>query len=308
MDTERDNATLAAFAGAVVIGGMNFIAVKFSNEELDPLSGAAIRFSAAALLLFAIVAMWRYPLPRGRAAVGAALYGLLGFGVSYAFLYYAIQGLGAGTTSAFVAATPLATLLLAVAHKQETLTARGIVGGLLAVGGIALLSLRSLDADLEISYLLAAIAGVVSIAESGVIVKGFPKSHPMSTNAVGMATGSLFLVAVAFLFSATWEVPSEAKTWASLAYLVVVGSIGLFWLFLFIIGRWTASATSYIVTLMPIVAISLGALVADERLTPELVAGAAVVLTAVYVGALSKPRAAPAQVTEPAPEATPASG
>ena len=307
MQADRDPRTLTAFAVAVVIGGLNFVAVKFSNEELDPLSGAAIRFTAAALLLFLIVAVWRYPLPRGRAAVGAALYGLLGFGVSYAFLYYGIKGLGAGVNSAFVAATPLVTLLLAAAQGQERLTARGLFGGLLAVAGITILSLRVLDADLEIKYVLAALAGVVSIAESGVIVKAFPRAHPMSTNAVGMAAGSIFLIAVAFLFSASWELPTTAKTWGALAYLVLVGSIGLFWLFLYVIARWTASATSYVVTLMPVVAISVSALVADEPLTPELVVGAAVVLAGVYVGALSGRRAPSVPSSEPVPEATPAS-
>jgi len=288
--SDRDPATLAAFAAAVVIGGMNFIAVKFSNEELDPLSGAAIRFASAALLLFAIVALWRYPLPRGRAAMGAAIYGLLGFGVSYAFLYYAIEGLGAGTTSGFVAATPLATLLLAIAHKQEKLTARGLLGGLLAVAGIVLLSVRSFETDLELSYLVAVILGVVSIAESGVVIKAYPSPHPMSTNAVGMAAGALFLIVASFAFSATWEMPTEAKTWGALAWLVVMGSVALFWLFLYVIARWTASATAYVVTLMPVVAITLGVLVADEELTPELVVGAVVVLIAVWIGALSGPR------------------
>lgn len=302
---ERDRATLGAFGLAVVIGGTNFVAVKFSNEELDPLSGAAIRFTAAALLLFAIVAVMKYPLPRGRAAVGAALYGLLGFGVSYAFLYYAIKGLGAGTNSAFVAATPLITLILAVLHRQETLTTRGVVGGVLAIAGIAIISSRVLEGDVDLRYVAASLAGVFSIAESSVIVKGYPKAHPMSTNAVGMAAGSAFLIVLSLAFSSTWTVPSEGKTWAALAYLVVIGSIGLFWLFLYVIARWTASATSYVVTLMPIVAISLGALVADEDLTTELVVGALVVLVAVYVGALSGSRSTPEPRSEPAAEPTP---
>ena len=193
-------ATLAAFGGAVVIGGANFLAVKFSNEELDPLSGAAFRFIAASLMLFVICAVWRYQLPRERAAIGAAIYGLLGFGVSYAFLYYAILGMGAGPTSVILAAVPLATLILAVAHRQEVLTTRGVIGGVLAVIGIGLLSYRSLEADLELSYIIAAILGVIAIAESGVVIKGFPRAHPMSTNALGMSVGALFLIIATEVF------------------------------------------------------------------------------------------------------------
>lgn len=280
------SATLAAFAGAVLIGGANYIAVKFSNQELDPLSGAALRFAGAAVLLFAICAIGRYPMPRGRAALGAALYGLLGFGVSYALLYYAIVGLGAGPTAVIVGAAPLATLLLAVLHGQETLTLRGVGGGILALIGIAVLSVGSLRADLEPSYVIAAIVAVLSIAESSVVIKGFPKAHPMSTNAVGMSIGALFLIAGSFLFDQRWALPTSVRTWAAVGWLIVVGSVGLFWLFLYVIERWTASATVYAITLMPVGAVILGALFADEPITIELLVGGALVLGAVYIGAL----------------------
>ena len=130
-----ERATLLAFIGAVVIGGGNFVAVRFSNEKLPPLFGAPLRFGAAAVILFRIARARRVPLPRGRAASGAALYGLLGFGLAYAFIYLALVGLAAGTTSVILAPVPLLTLALAVLHGQERLAGRGIVGGLLAIGG-----------------------------------------------------------------------------------------------------------------------------------------------------------------------------
>lgn len=287
--------TLAAFAGAVLIGGANYIAVKFSNEELEPLFGAALRFALAGILLFAICGIWRYPLPRGRALVGAAIYGLLGFGVSYALLYYAIVGLGAGPTAVIIGAAPLATLLLAVLHRQETLSVRGVIGGVLALVGIGILSLGSLRADLEASYVIAALIAVMSIAESSVVIKGFPKVHPMSTNAVAMSVGAVLLVIASLIFNQTWALPSSARVWGAVVYLVVVGSVALFWLFLYVIERWTASATVYAITLMPVGAVILGALFADEPITVELVIGGALVLGAVYVGAL------PRQSREPLP-------
>lgn len=284
---------LASFAGIALIGGTNFIAVKFSNEQLDPLAGAAIRFSAGALFLLIISGLFRYPFPVGPARRVAAIYGLLGFGVSYALLYYAIDGLGAGLTSVFVASVPLSTLLLAVLHGQERLTGRGIVGGLLAIGGIGILSVHSLQADLGLAYLVAAVVAVLAIGESNVIVKSVRLPHLMSANALAMFVGAIFLVLAAVVFGAEWAMPTGTKIWGSLLWLVVIGSAGLFWLYLYVIERWTASATSYALTLMPVVAIALGTLVADEELTAELVIGSACVLVAVYVGALAPQRVRP---------------
>ena len=50
-----DRLALAAFLGAVVIGGSNFVAIRYSNRELDPLWGAGLRFAGAAVVFGALV-------------------------------------------------------------------------------------------------------------------------------------------------------------------------------------------------------------------------------------------------------------
>ncbi len=259
----------------MLIGGANFVAVKFSNEDLDPLFGATLRFVPGTLLFFLLMRIRRLPMPYGAAAVGAALYGLLGFGLAYALLYFALTELAAGTTSVILGSVPLLTLLLAVLHRQERLTARGLTGGLMAIAGIAVLSSDSLGEELSPVYLLAAFMAAVVIAESSVIVKAFPRADPITTNAVGMLAGSVFLAAASLVAGEEWVLPRAGRTWLVLAWLIVLGSVGLFMLFLFVVLRWTASATTYALTLMPVVAVTLGILVADEQLTPEIVAGGA---------------------------------
>lgn len=283
-----DRSTLAAFLGAAIIGGSNFVAVRFSNEELEPMFGAALRFALAALLLLGIMAFTGRPMPRGRAAAGAVIYGLLGFGVSYALLYVALVEVPAGTSSVILAGTPLFTLLLAVAHRQETFSVRGLIGAALAVVGIAILSGGSVGTEFPVAYLLAGVLGAVCVAESSVIVKSFPRTDPITTNALGMAAGTVLLAIASLVFGEQWTLPETTRTWLVLGWLVVAGSVGLFILFLFVIARWTASATVYALTLMPLVAVTLGALLADEPVTMELLAGGALVLTAVYVGAISQ--------------------
>lgn len=103
-ESRPDEATLAAFAGVVLIGGANFVAVRFSNEELAPLFGAGIRFAAAALIFLGLVSMRRIPLPRGQALVGAVLYGLLAFTAAYALAYSALVTLPAAVGSVVMSA------------------------------------------------------------------------------------------------------------------------------------------------------------------------------------------------------------
>lgn len=297
MTQNANTNTYLAFANAVLIGGANFVAVSFSNMELPPLFGASLRFALAALLFFFIMRISGVPLVRGRAAVGAAIYGILGFGAAYAFLYYALVGLAAGTVAVVMAAVPLFTLIMAVLLGQERLSLRGIVGGGLAIAGITVLSLGTIGGDLSPTYLIAAVLGAVAAAASTVAAKALPDVHPLNMNAIGMASGTLLLVAGSFLFNERWVLPYETSTWLALGWLVVLGSVGLFQLFLYVVRRWTASATVYAVTAMPVVAVGLGAIMLGQPITPTVLAGGAMVILAVYVGAIARPKPAQAKAT-----------
>ena len=286
-----DRITLLAFSAMVLIGGLNFLLVKFSNAELPPFYGAAARFTAAALVFFGVALAWQLPMPRGRMLAGSVVYGLLNFGVGYAFLYFALTRLQVGTTSVIMALVPLMTLIFAVIHGQERFTWRGVLGGLLALAGIALLSLRSLGGGAPVLYMLAAFLAACSAAESSVVVKGFPKAHPVTTNGVGMGAASILLFVISVGFGEQWALPQLATTWLALAWLVVVGSVGLFGLFVFVIKRWTASAAVYALTLMPVIAVITGNVFADEAITIEIVGGGLLVMLGVYIGALSAKKA-----------------
>jgi drug/metabolite transporter (DMT)-like permease len=298
MSQSPDNKIYLAFTNAVLIGGANFVAVSFSNLELPPLFGAALRFALAAFLFFLILRLRRVKLARGRSAVGAAVYGFLGFGAAYAFLYYALVGLAAGTVAVIMAAVPLFTLVIAVLLGQERLSVRGFVGGSLAIAGIAVLSLGALGDDLSYVYLVAAVLGAVAAAASSVAAKALPDVHPLNMNAIGMASGAALLVVGSILLNESWMIPRQAHTWLALGWLVLLGSVGLFQLFLYVIRRWTASATAYVITAMPVVAVALGAIMLDQPITPAVLAGGFLVIVAVYVGAISRMQ----QVTNRTPD------
>lgn len=293
MKSDQPIQTYIAFAVTVIIGGANFIAVSFSNQELPPFFGAALRFGLATLLFFLLARLMGVPLARGRAAVGAAVYGLLSFGVAYALIYYALVGLTAGTTAVIMATVPLFTLLIAVLFRQERLSTRGVIGGILVIAGIAILSLGTLGGDLNYIYLIAAILGAVAAAASSVVARGLRHVHPINMNAIGMAAGTILLTFSSLLVGEPWALPRQTQTWLAVSWLVLLGSVGLFQLFLYLIKRLTASATVYALAGMPVIAVVLGSVMLNQPITLEVVVGGALVITAVYMGALSGMKAAP---------------
>src|SRR6266511_2509462 len=120
--------TLAAFLIAVLLLGANWVGVRFSNRELAPFWGAALRFTLSSAVLFAILAMRGVTIPRGRALAGATLYGLGQYFATFALIYWALVAVPAGMTSVVFATLPLWTLFLAAGVGQERLRPMNLVG------------------------------------------------------------------------------------------------------------------------------------------------------------------------------------
>ena|SRR5438876_10034096 len=68
-------AVLVVFVAVVLIGGTNFVAVRFSNRELPPFWGAGLRFAIAGALLVGFAAWRHIRLPLGSRFAGVALLG-----------------------------------------------------------------------------------------------------------------------------------------------------------------------------------------------------------------------------------------
>ncbi|HEV2139043.1 MAG TPA: EamA family transporter [Nitrososphaerales archaeon] len=288
MESGPERLVLVALAVQVILAGANFVAVRFSNLELPPFWGASLRFLFAGLIFLAVVGLRRIELPRGRALEGVLIYGVLSFGVSYAFAYYALVSVNAGLASVVFSMVPITTLFLAGVQKQERLELRGLGGGLIAIAGTAVVFNEQLTLAIPLAALLALTGSVVAVAETSVVLKHFPRANPYATNAVGMLIGAAMLVAISLIAQETWSLPSKIPTIISVAYLVVPGSVFLFALYLYVISKWTASATNYGFVLIPLVTVLVGSVLAGETVTLTFLAGTALVLVGVYLGAISR--------------------
>jgi drug/metabolite transporter (DMT)-like permease len=271
----------------VLLGGANSVAIRFSNVELPPFSGAAARFAAAALLMFAAMLFLRLPFPKGRALAGIVVFGVVNFGLSYALIYWGLLEVQAGLAQVVIAIAPLATFFLALAHRQESWQLRPILGSLLAITGIAVVFGEQVSAAVPVLPLLAIVGAAICAAEATVLAKGLPPVHIVSLNAVAMAVGTAFLAALALVAGERVTVPTRLDTWLAFWYLVLVGTVVVFLLFLFVVRRWTASGTSYAFVLSPFVTVAIGVWLAHETVTWTFLVGGAFVLVGVYVGALT---------------------
>lgn len=291
MNAAGERIVLAAFGISAVLAGGNAVGIRFSNRELDPLWGAGLRFALAAGLLWILMAALKLKLPRGRGLAGALLFGLFNFAGAFALAYLALVELHAGFGQILLALVPLATLLLAVLWHQERLRNAAVAGTLLALAGIALMSRAPLRESVTVLSLLAALGSAFCFAQAAVLVRRFPPVHPVTMNAVGMTAGTVLLIAGSVLVGESLVLPGRAETWAAIAYLVAVGSVAVFLLYLFVLRRWAASRAAYVFVLIPFVTVVLSSWLDDEPVGAGLVLGGLLVLAGVYIGALRRGRA-----------------
>jgi drug/metabolite transporter (DMT)-like permease len=285
-----ERVALTAFVTYAVLAGGNAVGVRFSNRELAPLWGAGLRFALAAALLVAVMVVFRLALPWGRALVGSLLYGLFNFAGSFGLTYYGLVQLHAGLGQILLALVPLATLLLAVLWRQERLGGAAVIGTLLALAGVAVIFYSPLLQSVPLLSVLAVVGGAICFAQALVLVRRFPPVHPVTMNAIGMTTGAAVLLAAALVAGEPIVLPHRPETWAAMAYLVVIGSVVVFLLYLVVLRYWAASRASYGFVIIPFVTLLLSAWLDNEPVGLGLVVGGLLVLAGVYIGALHPAR------------------
>lgn len=286
-----DSKTLAAFVLFVVLAGGASVAVRITYGEMAPFYSGAARFVIAAVVFWILFFLRKIPVPRGRALLGAALFGIFSVGLAFTFIAWGLVATPASTYQVLMALVPLLTLFFAYFHGVERIRWQGLLGSLLAVGGIAVVVGGASSGDLSLPHILAIIAGAACISEAGVIAKKFPRCHPFATNAIAMTIGGFMLGVISLLAGEQWTIPTQVDTWLAYGYLVVFVTFIVFLTYLYILGRWTATGASYGFVLTPLVTVVIAATLAGEQITWSFIAGGVLVLGGVLVGALlpSKP-------------------
>jgi drug/metabolite transporter (DMT)-like permease len=289
-----DRSTLVAFLFFVFIGGGAAVAIRRTYAELAPFWAGAARYLLAALVFWALAAVRRIPLPKGRALVGALLFGVLSWGAAFALIGWGLVATSASRYQILMATVPLLTVLLSAGQGLEALSLGGLAGSLLAVGGIVLTIGRGSTVRLNLPHAAAILLAAACIAEATVLIKKFPPTPPIMTNAIGMTAGGLILMVISRIAGEPWILPAQAGTWLAFLYLLIPNTIIAFLGYMFVLGRWPASRASYAMVLAPLVTIVVASTLAGEIITGNFLAGAVLVLAGVLVVALLPAGKAPA--------------
>jgi drug/metabolite transporter (DMT)-like permease len=273
-----------AFIACASIWGSTFLAIRIGNETVPPVWAAALRLAIAALVLLALGAALRQPLPRGRALAAAAGYGALIFGANFSLLYWAELEVSSGLAAVLYATVPLTTAVMTRAFGIESLTRNKVAGALIALAGVAVIFSGEGLGGGRAFPILALLLATWCACLGSLILKRGPHQSVIGANVVACAVGCAVCLAVSAIAREPRRLPEGGAGWFPILYLAIAGSVGAFVLYSWLIQRATLTRSSYVSVVVPIVAVLLGALVRGERLHLTSLVGSVGVLAGLLVG------------------------
>jgi drug/metabolite transporter (DMT)-like permease len=270
-----------------LIWGSTWLFIKIGLEDLPPVSFAGIRFVLASLILWAIVAARRAPIPRERRDWALILAtGILSFALNYGLLFWGEQHISSGLAALLQATIPVFGLLLAHLYLPgERLTGMKVTGVLLSLTGVGVIFSNQLTfaGSKALWGSAATVAGAACAAYSNVLVKARGGHLDPAQLAAGqMVCGLVPLMLVGWAtegspFGFHWT----ARAVFSLLYLTLVGSVVAFLLYYWLVRNMDVTKTMLIALITPFFAVLLGLVVLDERLTWRTLAGGALIMAGI---------------------------
>jgi drug/metabolite transporter (DMT)-like permease len=284
-----------ALAVVYVLWGSTYLGIRVAVESLPALTSASLRFVAAAAVLALVLRVRRGPgalrVDR-RQLASAALVGLLLLAGGNGMVVLAESGppgtaVPSGIAALLVATVPLLVVLLrcATGDRPRYWTFAGVSVGFL---GLVLLVLPS---DGSGAVPLAGALTVVAAATSwsiGSFVSGrLPMpADPFVATVYEMIAGGLALFVLAASRGELRDFDPAAVTgrsWLALAYLMVAGSLIAFTAYVWLLQHAPISLVATYAYVNPVVAVALGALLAAEPITAQVLLGGAVIIAGVAV-------------------------
>ena len=277
------------FFAIYVIWGSTYLAIRYAVETIPPLYAAGIRHltSGTILLLWCLVKKVKPTWAQVRTGV---VIGILFFLLGHGPLHWAETRVPSGLASLLVATEPMFVFFLAAwsARKWQFNWKLGS-GILLGLAGVALLlgrtSLTSSKAMIvaSIAVLFGALAwsaGIVYSRSSNL------SGHPLLLTALSSFSGGILLLTTATV-AGEWRGFSfrgvTTRSWESLAFLIVFGSLVAFSAYNWLLERYSPTLVATHTYANPIVAVLLGWLLAGEKVTLNVGIAAAMVIGAVFL-------------------------
>jgi drug/metabolite transporter (DMT)-like permease len=305
-DRTSMKAVLLAFIGIYIIWGTTFLGIALAIRTIPPFFSGGLRFLVAGTLMYAWVRT-RTPRPfAGLSIGGTVLCGVLLSGIGNGFVIWAQQGLPSGIAALFVAALPVLILIFDwLFFSRRTPTPRAAIGVAIGLTGVVILSLHthSMSGHVRPIHIAAVMTAEVGWALGSLLQRRYVTLERLGGyTCLQMLAGGVLQLFMGFVdrewigFSVSQV---SLQSLLAVAYLVIFGSVIAVNCYSYLLAHVAATKVSTYALVNPVIALALGAVVLNEKITPVailctvlVIAGVTLVLWRGRTPAVQVPEAA----------------
>jgi drug/metabolite transporter (DMT)-like permease len=279
------NVNWLVFLALGFMWGSSYLFIKIGVETFETFSLVAFRLAIGAVLLWAVVAVAREPVPRSPRMYGhLVVLATVSIAIPFGLITWAEQSVDSSLAAILNSTVPLFVIVIApLVLYDEPIRVNGIVGLAVGFAGVAVLTSPGLDnGGTNLAGAVALLGSSLSYAVGGVYARRFVKGLRPMIPAVFQVTFALVIMGVlAFALEEPLAVEPDAAAIFSVVWLGLLGS-GLAYLAFFrLIRSWGATRTSLVAYTLPVFGIVLGFLVLGETIDARVLAGTVLVIAGV---------------------------
>ena len=286
MNRQETIQAYVAWGAVCLFWGTTYLAIRIGVQRLPPALFAGVRFLIAGVVFLTYLRLRGYPLPKRKEWVHMAVVGISLLVMANGLVVWSEQWVPSGLAAVIIATVPFWTVgLEATLPSGERLSLRKVSGILIGFAGVMILFAPDLGGSFDRAYLKGVIV-LIFVPFFWSLGSIYSKHHPLHSPAL-VAAGTQTLIAGVVL-TAIGTVLGEWKeftlNWkgiASMAYLILFGSIVGYSSFIYALSKLPITTVSMYAYINPVIAVILGWLILGERLDWSVVSATTVVLLGV---------------------------
>jgi drug/metabolite transporter (DMT)-like permease len=274
-----------------LIWGSTWMAIRLGLDSLTPFISAGLRFFMAALLIFIVIKLTGSSLQTDLKSIKIYFFmGFTSFVIPFWLVYWAEQYIPSGLTSVIFGMFPFSVFIFSLLIlSSEEVDKYKFISILLGFLGIAIIFWDGLNVDTE-NHFLGLIAVLGSAVLQGLVAVVIKKwggyLNPFSMNGPPLLIAGVVMIILAFVFEDYSKWDFNQKAIASISYLAVFGTILAFTTYFWLLKRINAVILSLSSFITPIIALILGWIVLNEKLSDKVLVGTLFVLMGILFGNL----------------------
>lgn len=284
-----------ALCAVYLFWGGTYLGMKIAIETMPPFLMAGVRFVTAGCILYGITRLKDKTRPTRREWLNAGIVGALLLLGGNGVVAWAEQRVPSSIASVLIAAVPMWMIVFNWLGGSRKRPGAGVILGVaLGIAGIVLLVWQS-GGDGSAGYDLLGIAAVIAASISWSAGSLFSRTakqpgSPLMSTALQMIVGGVLLLALSFVlgdWSALQVSQISLRSYAALGYLIVFGSIFGYTAYIWLLKHAEPALAATYAFVNPMVAVTLGWLLAGEQLSTHTLAGAVAIIAAVTLITIS---------------------